>query len=46
LYVTVIEALLEPLLHVPPTFPEITTEFPAQKVVLPLADMLDALLAA
>ena len=39
---TVMEALLCPLLQVPPVFPERVTEPPWQKVVLPDAEITDA----
>ena len=39
-------AVVAPLLQVPPTFPDKVTVLPAQKVVGPLALMLDAIGAA
>lgn len=40
---TVIDAVVSPLLHVPPLlFPDKVTEFPLQIVVAPLAVIVDA----
>jgi hypothetical protein len=40
---TVIEEAVAPVFHVPPAFPFSVTELPAQKVVLPFAEIFEAI---